>query len=151
MQRVERAVVRFLHANRVTILQATLGLVFIWFGSLKLTLTTPVADLVATTIPFIPETPLLLLIGAWEICIGILLLWGRYVRTMLVLFLIQMLGTFAVLLVQPTVAFQGMNPLLLSVEGEFVVKNLVLVAAGLSIGGQLLQREIEGERVSGEN
>lgn len=155
MQRVERTVVGFLHRNRVSILQATLGLVFLWFGALKLTLTTPVAELVTTTIPFIPETLLLVLLGLWEVGIGVLLLWGRFVRTMLVLFLAQMLGTFSVILLQPQVAFQGNNPLLLSIEGEFVIKNLVLVAAGLSVGGQLLQKELEkqemleGERKQG--
>ncbi|MGB1697723.1 MAG: hypothetical protein ACPHK8_04940, partial [Thermoplasmatota archaeon] len=85
----------------MSILQATLGLVFLWFGALKLTLTTPVAELVTTTIPFIPETLLLVLLGLWEVGIGVLLLWGRFVRTMLVLFLAQMLGTFSVILLQP--------------------------------------------------
>lgn len=143
MGRVEKAVIGFLHENRVSLLQATLGLVFIWFGALKITFTTPVTELVTSTVPFIPETALLVLLGLWEIGIGILLLWGRFVRTMLLLFVAQMAGTFTVILVQPGVAFQGNNPLLLSVEGEFVVKNLVLVAAGLSIGGHLLQKELE--------
>ncbi len=46
-------------------------------------------------------------------------------------------GTFLVLVLRPDVAFQGSNPLVLTVEGEFVVKNLVLLSAGLVIGSRL--------------
>jgi putative oxidoreductase len=48
-----------------------------------------------------------------------------------------MLGTFLVLVVQPDIAFQEANPLLLTTEGEFVIKNLVLLSAGLLIGSRL--------------
>jgi putative oxidoreductase len=53
------------------------------------------------------------------------------------LFVLQMLGTFLVLVVQPDIAFQEANPLLLTTEGEFVIKNLVLLSAGLLIGSRL--------------
>jgi uncharacterized membrane protein YkgB len=45
------------------------------------------------------------------------------------LFVGHLLGTFGVLVMVPEVAFQAGNPLRLTVEGEFVVKNLVLLAA----------------------
>ncbi len=40
-------------------------------------------------------------------------------------------------LVLPDVAFQDGNPLKLTVEGEFVVKNLVLLTAGLVVAAGL--------------
>lgn len=132
------AVVRFLHANRITILQASLGLVFLWFGLLKLFGASPVEELVAATVPWVPAGLLIPFLGAYETVVGALLLWGRAMAVTLVLFLAQMAGTFLVLVMQPQVAFQGFNPLLLTVEGEFVVKNLVLVAAGLSIAGHVM-------------
>jgi uncharacterized membrane protein YkgB len=45
-----------------------------------------------------------------------------------------MLGTFLVLIVLPEVRFQDGNVFKLTVEGEFVIKNLVLLAAGLVVG-----------------
>jgi len=42
-----------------------------------------------------------------------------------------------VLIVQPDIAFQRGNPLLLTVEGEFVVKNLVLLSAGMVVGSSV--------------
>jgi uncharacterized membrane protein YkgB len=58
-------------------------------------------------------------------------------RIVLALFALQMIGTFLVLVIQPEVAFQDGNPLLLTTEGEFVIKNLVLLSAGLVIGSRL--------------
>ncbi len=51
-----------------------------------------------------------------------------------------MLGTFLVLLVLPEVAFQDGNILLLTVEGEFVIKNLVLLSAGMVVGATVRPR-----------
>jgi putative oxidoreductase len=53
------------------------------------------------------------------------------------LFAGQMIGTFLVFLIVPEVAFRDGNPLLLTVEGEFVIKNLVLLAAGMVIGSRV--------------
>lgn len=52
----------------------------------------------------------------------------------LLLFAAQMLGTFLTAIVLPHVVFRDGNPLLLTVEGEFILKNLVLLAAGLVVG-----------------
>jgi putative oxidoreductase len=53
----------------------------------------------------------------------------------LALLFLQLAGTFLVLLIWPEAAFQEGNPLFLTTEGEFVIKNLVLIAAGLAVGG----------------
>jgi hypothetical protein len=58
----------------------------------------------------------------------------------------QLLGTFLVLLVQPEVAFQDGNPLLLTVEGEFVIKNLVLITAGMVVGTTVRRRSVTPPR-----
>ena len=62
------------------------------------------------------------------------LLFGAALRLTLFLLWLQLAGTFLVLIVRPDIAFQHGNPLLLTTEGEFVIKNLVLIAAGLAVG-----------------
>jgi uncharacterized membrane protein YkgB len=69
-----------------------------------------------------------------------LLLIGRAMRLTLFLFVAQMVGTFLTFFVLPEVTFQDGNPLLLTVEGEFVVKNLVLVSAALVVGASVRRR-----------
>lgn len=65
---------------------------------------------------------------------GLGLLFGVALRVVLFLFWLQLAGTFLVLVVRPDLAFQGGNPFLLTTLGEFVIKNLVLIAAGLVVG-----------------
>ena len=79
--------------------------------------------------------------GFWEIAVGLGLLTGRFMRLTILFFLLQMAGTFLVLVVKPDVAFQSANPLLLTTEGEFVVKNLVLISGALVVGSTVRRRE----------
>ena len=87
-----------------------------------------------------PEDAFFVVIGVWEIIIGIGLLVPVLLRLTLALFWLQMAGTFLSLIVLPDRAFQDGNPLLLDVTGEFIVKNLVLIAAGLVIGSTVRRR-----------
>lgn len=118
-------------ARAVTLLRGALGFVFVWFGALKVADVTPVADLVARTVPWMDRGPLLVSLGAAEIVLGAALWLGRRLRWVAAAALAHLLATFLVLVVQPQVAFQAGNPLLLTTEGEFVVKNLVLITACL--------------------
>jgi len=118
-------------ARAVTLLRGSLGLVFVWFGALKVVDLTPVADLVARTAPWLDRHLLLVSLGTAEIVLGAALWLGRRLRWVAAVALTHLLGTFLVLVVQPQAAFQEGNPLLLTTEGEFVVKNLVLITACL--------------------
>lgn len=124
-------------ANRLCLplLRMSLGLVFVWFGALKLTWTTPVADLVAETVPILPQGFFVTTLGAFEVLIGLALLLGRWIPVAALLVVMHLCGTFLVLVTQPEVAFQDGNPLLLTMTGEFVVKNLVLITAAIVLMG----------------
>ncbi|MFI9811849.1 DoxX family membrane protein [Saccharothrix variisporea] len=125
----------------VTLLRGSLGLVFVWFGALKVADVTPVADLVARTVPWLDRQPLLISLGAAEVVLGVALWLGRRVRWVAAVALVHLLGTFLVLVVQPQAAFQAGNPLLLTTEGEFVVKNIVLITACLVLMSASQQSE----------
>ena len=72
--------------------------------------------------------------------VGLGLLFGIALRFTLFLFWLQPAGTFLVLIFRPDIAFQHGNPLLLTTEGEFVIKNLVLIAGGLVVGSTVQQK-----------
>jgi putative oxidoreductase len=74
-----------------------------------------------------------LMLGVLEVIIGVGFLTWIAPRLTLLLFLPQMASTFATLLFLPGSMFQRGDPLLLSMSGEFVVKNLILLAAGLAV------------------
>jgi uncharacterized membrane protein YphA (DoxX/SURF4 family) len=143
LQTADRRATRFMARRGPDVLRVALAVVFVWFGALKLLGASPVAKLVADTLPWFPPAILVPALGAFEMLLGAMLLWGRFLRVTLALFWLQLAGTFLVLVVQPHLAFQGGNPLLLTTEGEFVVKNLVLAAAGLVLGGTLRGKPLD--------
>ena len=133
---VERRVAALARPFSLPLLRVSLGVVFIWFGALKVTNATSVADLVAGTIPWLDSTWFVPLLGAIEVVVGIALIAGHRLTTVSCILVAHLAGTFLVLLLQPQVAFQHGNPLLLTTEGEFVVKNLVLISAGIVLASR---------------
>ena len=112
------------------LLRGSLGITFTWFGGLKLAgQPTLPASLIAAITPFADPDLSVPLVGAFEAALGAGLLLGRFLPVVLAGVALQLSGTFLVLVLRPDVAFVDGNPLLLSVEGEYVVKNLVLLAA----------------------
>lgn len=137
LDRLDVKVVGFMSTYAPLIIRISLGVVFVWFGLLKVIGTSPVYDLTSQVVYWLPPELFVPLLGIWEVAIGVGLVLGKALRVILSLLFIQLGGTFLVLIVKPEIAFQYGNPLLLTVEGEFVVKNLVLIAAGLAVGGSV--------------
>ncbi len=133
----DKRMVAFMNAYGVPMLRLSLAIVFIWFGMLKVIGKSPVHDLVARTVYWVNPELFVPILGGWEILVGVGLLFAVALRVTLFLFWMQLAGTFLVLVVRPDIAFQQGNFLLLTTEGEFVIKNLVLIAAGLVVGGTL--------------
>ena len=130
-------------ASRYTVplLRISLGIVYIWFGALKVGDATPVGQLVAKTVPFLPEKFFVPALGVFEVLLGLGLIVGRYLGIVALLMVGHLAGTFLVLVTQPQEAFQHGNPLMLSMTGEFVVKNVVLITAGLLLATRPRERE----------
>ncbi|MBW3666578.1 MAG: DUF417 family protein, partial [Actinobacteria bacterium] len=81
-------------------------------------------------------------LGVVEVLVGLGLLFRIGLRLVLAVLFAQLVGTFLVFVFLPDVAFQEDNPLLLTTEGEFVVKNVVLLAAAMTVGA-LVEEERE--------
>ena len=145
---IDVAIVRFLRRWSIPALRISVGIVFVWFGALKVFDVTPVTDLVARTIYWFDPEWVVPVLGAFEILVGIGLLFKIALRATLLLFAGQMVGTFLVLVLLPDVSFQNGNPLLLTVEGEFVIKNLVLLSAGMVVGATVSTSNRKGFRTT---
>jgi uncharacterized membrane protein YphA (DoxX/SURF4 family) len=131
---VDTAITRWMARNGVSILRVALGVVFVWFGALKLVPgMSPAEDLVRATVPFLPGEIFLPFLGIWEVVIGLGFLTGRALRLTILLLFLQMPGTLAPVVLLPERVF-SVFPLGLTLEGQYIVKNLVLIAAALVIG-----------------
>ncbi len=123
----------------ITALRLSLGIVFLWFGALKFFPgLSPAEDLAARTISQItfgllaPHTAVLIL-AVWECLIGIGLIFNLFMRATLFLLWVQMLGTITPLFFFPGEVFT-VFPYAPTLEGQYIIKNIVLVSAGLVIG-----------------
>jgi len=143
VRRFDNALIGLVREYSVTILRIGLGVVFVWFGALKIFGISPAADLVSKTLYFLPPHIAVVGLGVIEIVVGAGLLTGLAIRLILLVFLAQMIGTFFTLVVRPDLAFEGGNPLRLTTIGEFIVKNFVLISAGLVILGTVRKARSE--------
>jgi uncharacterized membrane protein YphA (DoxX/SURF4 family) len=116
------------------ILRISLGIVFLWFGMLKFFKgLSPAEDLVRNTVYFVDPDFFLPVLAAWESLIGIGLITGKFLRVTILLLFLQMPGTALPLLILPEKVWT-VFPYGLTLEGQYIVKNLVLIGAGLVIG-----------------
>jgi uncharacterized membrane protein YphA (DoxX/SURF4 family) len=111
--------------------------VFFWFGILKFFPgLSPAETMVRNTIYFINPDIFIPILAVWETLIGIGLITGKFMRTTLLLLFLQMPGTALPLIIHPEVVW-NFFPYGLTLEGQYIVKNLVLIGAGLVLGGQV--------------
>jgi uncharacterized membrane protein YphA (DoxX/SURF4 family) len=125
---VADVVIAFLRPIAVPLLRIALGVVYVWFGILKILGVSPIADLVASMVPFLPKDVAVIGLGCVEVLLGGLLIIGVAVPWIAAAQVVHLLSTFAVFVFQPATVHDG-NPFVVTLEGEFIAKNLVLVAA----------------------
>lgn len=120
-------------------LRLSFGVIFIWFGILKPFGVSAAEPLVLATVPWLPffdGGTWLSIIGWWEVAIGVAFLFQRTLRIAVGLLALQMVGTFMPLLALPEVAFQpGRIPYGPTMEGQYIIKNLMIISAALVVGG----------------
>jgi uncharacterized membrane protein YkgB len=139
IDRIDRSIVRWMSDNGITLLRLSLGIVFLWFGVLKFFPNQSPAEALAG------ETILVLTLGhlgphvsmpilaTWECLIGIGLITGVAKRATLFLLFAQMLGTLLPLFFFPSQTFVSI-PFVPTLTGQYIIKNLVLISAGIVIG-----------------
>jgi uncharacterized membrane protein YphA (DoxX/SURF4 family) len=137
--RVDASLAGWMARHGVLLLRLSLGIVFFWFGFLKFFPgLSPAQTLAGNTMSALsfgllsPHTAVLIL-AVWECLIGIGLLTGLYLRATLFLLWLQMLGTITPLFLFPNLCFASI-PFVPTLEGQYIIKNLVLISAGLVIG-----------------
>lgn len=132
--RVDRTIAQYMDRLGIPTLRIALAVVFIWFGGLKLVGGSPAAELVENTVYVVPADVFVPVLGVWEVLIGVCLLYRPLIRVGILLLFLQMPGTFLPVLLLPDVVFTTF-PHQLTVEGQYIVKNLVIIGAALVVGG----------------
>ena len=150
--RLDTALTGWMARHGVLALRLSLGVIFFWFGVLKFFPGVSSAEVLAAdtitrlTFGLIPGETAMPILAAWEVAIGLGLLTGFALRVTLFLLWTQMLGTVTPLFFFPERCFT-IVPFVPTFEGQYIIKNLVLVSAGLVIGATVRGGRLSASRV----
>jgi uncharacterized membrane protein YphA (DoxX/SURF4 family) len=142
LQSLDAAIHRFLRAHSIAMLRIAVGLVILAFGVLKFfpgvspaeELTKMTTD--KLTFGLVPGHIAIVVVATLESIIGLLLITGRFLRLAVYLLAGQLIGILAPLVLFTDRLFAGPHnaPTL---EGQYVIKDLIIVASGLVVASTL--------------
>lgn len=135
----DRKITEWLIDHSFDMMRWGLAIVFFWFGILKFFPSLSPAEGIATktisalTFGLIPNGWILPGLATLEVTIALGLLWRPALRMTLLLLLLQMAGTLTPLILFPAETFTRF-PIAPTLEGQYIIKNLVLIAGALVVG-----------------
>jgi len=146
-ERIDQAITRWMARYSLGILRFGLGVIFVWFGALKLFPgLSPAEELVRNTIYFLNPDFFLPILAIWEMLIGIGFLAGfatkKFERLTILLLFAQMPGTALPLIILPEVCWTSF-PFGLTLEGQYIIKNLAIIGSALALGATVRGGRIE--------
>lgn len=145
-EQVDPLITGWMERNGIWLLRISSGVVFLWFGALKTAGMSPAQELVARTVYWFPPGVFIPILGWWEVAIGLGLLIRPLARLAIALLFLQMPGTFLPLVILPDVCFTSI-PFGLTIEGQYIVKNLVLISAAIVVGGTVRDKGNTGRKL----
>ncbi|MEO0511043.1 MAG: hypothetical protein AAF065_14425 [Verrucomicrobiota bacterium] len=146
IEALDQRITSFMREFYPTATRLSFAVIFIWFGALKPLGLSAAESLVLSTVAWMPllSAPVwLAIIGCWEIAIGLFFISKRTTRLAILLLFLQMSGTFLPLFILPEVTFQpGGIPFLPTIEGQYIIKNLMILSGALVFGSLVRQKEM---------
>lgn len=148
-QRLDKTLTSWMRFYGLTLLRISLGFVFLWFGALKFFPDlSPAEELVLETLQkstfgLFTDHQVTYGLALWEVMIGLGLLLGRFMRAVLLLLFLQLPGTFLPIFLVPDQVFE-IIPWVPTLKGQYIFKNLILVAAAIVLGANVGKKQVHG-------
>lgn len=136
----ERKVSHYLKSHSITILTYAVGIIYFWYGMLKVIGISPAEELVIRATDWVFSHEFVIFLGFWEMAIGICLFIPYLRRLGVWLLFLQFPGTFLPLFTNPEDCFTVI-PFGLTLEGQYIFKNFVMISAGLAIISHMHKKE----------
>ena len=133
IKELDLSIVHYLQKYGLPALRFSLALIFVWFGSLKILGSSPAQEIVTNTIYFFSPMWFVNFLGWWEVLIGLCFFYRPLIRIGIFFLIPQILGTFLPLIILPDVVY-AKTFYHLTLEGQYIMKNLVIITAALVIG-----------------
>ncbi|WP_420400974.1 hypothetical protein [Flagellimonas sp.] len=141
---IDQAISKRMRKWGIPAVRISFAIIFFWFGILKpfgLSAATGLLKATVAWLPFGSPEMWLVVIGWWEVVIGITFLFRKTTKIAIALLLLQMVGTFMPLVFLPEITFQDGNYLLPTLEGQYIIKNVMIISAALIVGGTLFKKQ----------
>ncbi|MEM7187466.1 MAG: hypothetical protein AAF466_12480 [Bacteroidota bacterium] len=138
IERIDHRIKKLMNRWGVPALRISFAIIFFWFGILKPLGISPAIPLVKNTVEWLPmlsPDTWVHVIGWWEVAIGVLFLFRKATPLAVTLLFLQMIGTLMPLVFLPKVVYQDGNFFALTMEGQYIIKNVMIISAALVVGG----------------
>lgn len=116
--------------------RVSLGVLFIWFGLLKPLGHATTTSILAQAVYWGDPQTMVLLLGWWEVAIGVCLIFRPLVRLAIALLVLRLPGILLAFVLQPDACFYSF-PFAPTPEGQYLIKDLVIFFASLAIVGMV--------------
>ncbi len=149
-QQIDMIITNWMANKGIFLLRISIGIIFLWFGALKFFPSLSPAEGLATdtikllTFNLIPGQVIMFGLAFWETLIGVGLIFNKFMRETLLLLYLQMLGTLSPIFLFPAEVFTQF-PYALTLEGQYIFKNLVIISASIVIGATVRGGRIVAE------
>ena len=136
----EKEITHWMAENGVPFLRISIGIVFLWFGFIKyfpgLSSIEELALRTTKVLTFniFSANTMVKGLATLECLIGIGLVTGKFLRATLVLLLFQLVGAISPIFLFPSDTFK-IIPLVPTLAGQYIIKDIILISAGILIGG----------------
>lgn len=124
------------------LLRIAMGIVLVWIGGLKFVDPSPVVGLLGASFPFLASNGIVYILGAVEVILGVLLFANVQTKYVGIVLMGLFVGTLAIFVIAPKVSYGDAGFPLLSLPGEFLLKDLVLLAASASLSAMASAEEL---------
>lgn len=139
LESFDRSAIEFLKKITSPLARISLFIIFFWFGFLKIIDTSPANPLVLAllnkTLPFIQFSQFIIFLGIWEMILGITFLIPKAERLTVAMLIPHMITAFLPLIFLPNITWKSF--LIPTLEGQYIIKNLVIIALAVSIASRL--------------
>ena len=143
LAQIDHWVAKFMRRWGFFAIRVSFAIIFFWFGILKplgLSAAEPLVLKTVVWLPFFGPRSWLTIIGWWEVIIGLTFLFKSTTRIAIGLLFLQMLGTFMPLFTLPEITFQNGSIWLPTMEGQYIIKNLMIISGALVVGGRIYKK-----------
>ena len=139
LEQLDQTIAKYMNIWGISLIKTSFAIIFIWFGILKpfgWSSAIPILKATVAWLPILEPEVWVYIIGWWEVAIGILFLFKNTIRIAIALLFLQMFGTFMPLVLLPEIVYQNNNVFLPTMEGQYIIKNIMIISAALVVGGK---------------